>query len=110
MERESSRWSGGEGQGRGEGSGSGHRDTLRRTAKQAPKRGFHAHYDKLTHRDVVWRAWIGLGANGGAPGVDGVSIASIADGGVESVRAFLDTLAAEVEGGTYRPLPLRRVT
>ena len=38
-----------------------------------------------------------------------MSIASIEDGGVEAVRAFLNALAAELEAGTYRPLPLRRV-
>jgi group II intron reverse transcriptase/maturase len=38
-----------------------------------------------------------------------VSITSIEEGGVEVVRAFLDTLAEELRAGTYRPLPLRRV-
>ena len=82
---------------------------LYRSAKQDPERRFHALYDKLTHRDVMWRAWVSVATNSGAPGVDGVSIASIEDGGVEAVRAFLDSLAAELEAGTYRPLPLRRV-
>lgn len=82
---------------------------LYRSAKQDPGRRFHALYDKLTRRDVMWRAWVDVATNQGAPGVDGVSIASIEDGGVEAVRAFLDTLAAELETGTYRPLPLRRV-
>ena len=82
---------------------------LYRSAKQDPERRFHALYDKLTRRDVMWRAWVSVATNSGAPGVDGVSIASIADGGVEAIRAFLDRLAAELEAGTYRPLPLRRV-
>jgi len=82
---------------------------LYRSAKQDPERRFHALYDKLTRRDVMWRAWVDVATNQGAPGVDGVSIASIEDGGVEAVRAFLDGLAAELEAGTYRPLPLRRV-
>lgn len=82
---------------------------LYRSAKQDPERRFHALYDKLTRRDVMWGAWVDVTTNQGAPGVDGVSIESIADGGVEAVRAFLDELAAEVEAGTYRPKPLRRV-
>ena len=82
---------------------------LYRSAKQDPKRRFHALYDKLTRRDVMWRAWVNVATNHGAPGVDGVSIASIEDGGTEGVRAFLDELAAEVKAETYRPKPLRRV-
>ena len=82
---------------------------LYRSAKQDPERRFHALYDKLTRRDVMWRAWVDVATNQGAPGVDGVTIASIEDGGVEVVRAFLDGLAAELEAGTYRPRPLRRV-
>ena len=57
----------------------------------------------------LWRAWVDVATNGGAPGVDGVSIDAISDGGVEGVRAFLDGLAAELREGRYRPQPLRRV-
>jgi group II intron reverse transcriptase/maturase len=82
---------------------------LYRSAKQDPKRRFHVLYDKLTRRDVMWRAWVEVATNQGAPGVDGVSIADIDEWGVEAVRAFLDELAAELEAETYRPQPLRRV-
>ena len=82
---------------------------LYRSAKQDPQRRFHALYDKLTRRDVMWRAWVDVATNQGAPGVDGESIADIEDGGVEAVRAFLDELAAELRAETYRPRPLRRV-
>jgi group II intron reverse transcriptase/maturase len=82
---------------------------LYRSAKQDPTRRFHALHDKLTRSDVMWAAWISVVANHGAPGVDGVSIDSVVGGGMEGVRAFLDTLSAEVEAQTYRPLPLRRV-
>jgi group II intron reverse transcriptase/maturase len=82
---------------------------LYRSAKQDPKRRFHALYDKLARSDVMWRAWVAVATNEGAPGVDGVTIASIeADGGA-GVRPFLDAIAAELKAGTYRPQPLRRV-
>lgn len=82
---------------------------LYRSAKQDRERRFHALYDKLTRSDVMWRAWVDVAANGGAPGVDGVSIAEIESGGVESVRAFLEGLAGQLRSGSYRPKPLRRV-
>ena len=82
---------------------------LYRSAKQDRTRRFHALYDKLARSDVMWRAWVDVATNKGAPGVDGVSIESVEDGGVESVKAFLDELAAQLRAGTYRPKPLRRV-
>jgi RNA-directed DNA polymerase len=82
---------------------------LYRCAKQDPQRRFHALYDKLTRSDVMWRAWIDVCANQGAPGVDGVSIDAVAADGVSGVRAFLDDLAVELRAGTYRCAPLRRV-
>jgi RNA-directed DNA polymerase len=82
---------------------------LYRSAKQDPQRRFHALWDKVARSDVMWTAWCDVAANRGAPGVDGVSIADIDAGGVESVRAFLDELAETVRSGSYRPAPLRRV-
>jgi RNA-directed DNA polymerase len=79
---------------------------LYRSAKQDPTRRFHALYDKLARSDVMWRAWVDVATNEGAPGVDGISIAAIEDGGA---RAFLDGLAAELRDKQYRPQPLRRV-
>lgn len=82
---------------------------LYRSAKQDPERRFHALLDKVARSDVMLRAWNDVATNRGAPGVDGVNIADIKDGGIESVRVFLDELAAKVRSGTYRPQPLRRV-
>jgi RNA-directed DNA polymerase len=73
---------------------------LYRSAKQDPARRFHALYDKLARSDVMWRAWIDVATNRGAPGVDGVTIADIMNG---SVEGFLDGLASELRAGTYRP-------
>ena len=82
---------------------------LYRSAKQEPERRFHALYDKLTRSDVMWRAWVDVATNQGAPGVDGVTIAAITDGGTDGVRQFLDGLAAQLREKSYRPKPLRRV-
>ncbi len=82
---------------------------LYRSAKQQPHRRFHALYDKVARSDILWRAWVDVANNQGAPGVDGVTITSIADGGVVGVRAFLDGLAQQLRDKTYRPRPLRRV-
>ncbi len=82
---------------------------LYRSAKQDPERRFHALFDKVARSDVLERAWADVAANRGAPGVDGVSIAEVESGGVESVRAFLEGLADGLRTGSYRPRPLRRV-
>ena len=42
--------------------------TLYRTAKADPGRRFHALWDKILRRDVLWRAWVAVRANNGAPG------------------------------------------
>jgi|GEM_PF-1844847 len=76
-------------------------------AKRSPARRFHALYDKVHRADVLWRAWSEVAANNGAPGVDGVSITDVEEWGVEG---FLDALRAELKSGTYRPLPVRRVS
>lgn len=82
---------------------------LYRSAKHDRTRRFHALYDKLARSDVMWKAWIDVATNHGAPGVDGISIESVEEGGTESVKAFLDNLAGQLRAGTYRPKPLRRV-
>jgi len=44
--------------------------TLHRTAKADPGRRFHALWDKVLRRDVLWRAWVAVRTNNGAPGID----------------------------------------
>jgi RNA-directed DNA polymerase len=82
---------------------------LYRCAKQDPARRFPALYDKLTRSDVRGQAWCDVAANNGAPGVDGITIESIASDGAEGVRAFLSELAERIRSDRYRPTPLRRV-
>ena len=80
---------------------------LYRASKQNGGRRFHSLYDKVSRRDVLWRAWVSVAANGGAPGVDGVTISDVIDG--VGVPVFLDGLAARLQAKTYRPVALRRV-
>jgi len=39
--------------------------TLYRTAKADPGRRFHALWDKVLRRDVLWRAWVAVRTNNG---------------------------------------------
>jgi RNA-directed DNA polymerase len=80
--------------------------TLYRAAKADPGRRFHALWDKVSRRDVLWRAWIAVRANEGAPGIDRITLAEVEEYG--PVR-LLDELAGELQEGRYRPLPARRV-
>jgi RNA-directed DNA polymerase len=80
---------------------------LYRAAKQNKDRRFHALYDKVYRTDILRRAWAEVARNGGAAGVDGVSIKTIEETGVEE---FLCELARELVEERYRPQPVRRVT
>ena len=79
---------------------------LYRAAKADPGRRLHALRDKVFRRDVLWRAWVTVQRNGGAPGIDRTSLAEVEQYGVSRL---LDELAAELKDGSYRPLPTRRV-
>jgi group II intron reverse transcriptase/maturase len=80
--------------------------TLYRAAKADPGRRFHALWDKVLRRDVLWRVWVAVRRNNGASGVDRATLAMVEEYGI---TRLLDELADELRQGRYRPLPARRV-
>jgi RNA-directed DNA polymerase len=68
-------------------------------AKRSPGRRFHALYDHLHRRDVLWEAWKRVRANKGAAGVDAETIAGVEQYGVEH---FLEELGERLRTGKYR--------
>ncbi len=79
---------------------------LYRAAKADPGRRFHALWDKVLRRDVLWRAWVAVRSNDGAPGIDRITLDQVEQYGVSRL---LDEVASELRQGQYRPLPARRV-
>ena len=79
---------------------------LYRSAKADPNRRFHALQDKVYREDVLWRAWVAVRANNGAPGIDGTTLAEVEEYGVSRL---LGELAGDLREGLWRPLPARRV-
>lgn len=75
-------------------------------AKAEPAFRFYMLYDKVWREDIWHHAWRLAKANGGAPGVDGVTFAAIE---AEGVEAWLSGLREDVRRKTYRPQAVRRV-
>jgi len=74
-------------------------------AKRAPGRRFHALYDHIWRSDVLREAWKRVRSNRGAAGVDGQSLGSIEQYGVER---FLEELGTQLQAGEYRAQVVRR--
>jgi hypothetical protein len=75
---------------------------LYRAAKADPGRRFHALRDKVYRRDVLWRAWVAVRRNNGAPGIDKTTLAEVEEYGIERL---LGELAEDLKSGRWRPLP-----
>lgn len=82
------------------------RSKLYEAAKRDPSRRFHALYDKVHRKDIIEHAYALCRANGGAPGVDGVTFERIEEEGRER---FLGELAKEIQEHRYQANAVRRV-
>jgi group II intron reverse transcriptase/maturase len=81
---------------------------LYRKAKAEPRWRFYSLYGELFRQDLLSDALDQVIANGGAPGVDGFEVATLAkDSAVRA--AWLHALAEELRTKRYRPSPVRRV-
>jgi RNA-directed DNA polymerase len=76
-------------------------------AKQSEGRRFHALYDRVYRGDVLWAAWDRVRVNGGAAGVDRITLAFVQE--QYGVARLLGELQADLCAGVYRPAPARRV-
>ena len=84
------------------------RQKLAQKAKQEPKFRFYSLYGGIRDKDTLMAAWRKVCSNGGAPGVDGISIEQIVrkENGEESL---LREIGEELRTKTYRPRPVKRV-
>ena len=75
------------------------------SAKNSPRRRFHALYDRIWRRDVLLEAWRRVRSNDGAAGVDRETLAMIEERGVGD---FLAEIGDRLRTGRYWPHPVRR--
>ena len=80
--------------------------SLQTKAKAEPAFRFYALWDKVCRPDVIEEAYRHCRANGGAPGIDGISFDKIEARGR---KQWLEGIMQELHSGTYRPQPLLRV-
>ncbi len=84
------------------------RQKLYRKAKREPQFRFYALYDRICRPDVLRAAWDRVSRNGGAPGVDGVSIEQVWNS-AQGPGGLVKELEESLRQKTYRPQPVKRV-
>ena len=81
---------------------------LYRKAKAEPRWRFYSLYGEVLRVDLLADALDAVIRNGGAPGVDGFRVETLAEDAMRRAE-WLAALAAELRSKTYRPSPVRRV-
>ncbi|MBV9912844.1 MAG: group II intron reverse transcriptase/maturase [Sinobacteraceae bacterium] len=84
------------------------RQKLYRKAKREPTFRFYTLYGLIARLDVLEAAWALVAANDGAPGVDGVTIATLKTSPA-GVQQLVQQLQHELQTKEYRPQAVRRV-
>jgi RNA-directed DNA polymerase len=84
------------------------RQKLYLKAKREPRFRFYALYDRIYREDVLLAGWEQVRRNGGAPGIDGVTIDQIANA-EDGPQRLVAELHQELRSKTYQPQPVRRV-
>jgi RNA-directed DNA polymerase len=84
------------------------RQKLYLKAKREPAFRFYTLYDRIVRFDVLRAAWERVAANGGAPGVDGLSIQAVQKS-EHGVSGFLSEIEQSLRNRTYRPQAVKRV-
>ena len=84
------------------------RQKLYQKAKEEPKFRFYALYDRISRKDVIACAYAIARANGGAPGVDGVTFDQI-DKSPEGSDGFVDSIHEALRSKIYKPNAVLRV-
>jgi RNA-directed DNA polymerase len=76
-------------------------------AKLEPKFRFYTLYGHLHREDVLQEAWKTVKKNGGAPGIDNISIKDI-ENSPQGVAGFLQGIQDELINKKYHPKPVKR--
>jgi RNA-directed DNA polymerase len=84
------------------------RQKLYLKAKREPAFRFYTLHDRIVRPDVLRAAWERVAANGGAPGVDGVSI-EVVQKSEHGVSGFLSEIEQSLKNRTYRAQAVKRV-
>lgn len=71
----------------------------------AEKDGASRLLEEILHRDNLNAAYLRVKRNGGAPGIDGMTIAEM----LPYLKEHKEELLASIRGGWYKPKPVRRV-
>lgn len=82
------------------------RGKLYQSAKRSSTRRFHALFDKVYRKDVLYQAWHKVRSNDGSAGIDRQTIEDVEYYGVERLIAEIQS---ELKHGCYNPPPVKRV-